>query len=127
MAVTYTTTLKNTRMDAVTTAIGASGYLVIGDATLAAPATGILAKIPLSATAFGAASGGSITLNGLPLSVAATGTGTASKAQLWTSGNSAIVTGLTVGTSGADVIVGTTAISTGNTVQVTAGSLTHGA
>jgi hypothetical protein len=44
MAVTYPAALKNTRLDAVTTAIGASGKLEIGTAGMAA----ILATIPLA-------------------------------------------------------------------------------
>jgi hypothetical protein len=126
MPIVYSTALKNTRLDAVTTAIGASGFLVIGTSSLASPATGILAKIPLSATAAAAASGGVLTLNGLPLSVSATGSGTAAKAELWKSDNTVVASGLTVGTSGTDVIIGTTTIASGNTVQVTSAAITHG-
>lgn len=125
MSIIYTSTLKDTRMNSVVTAIGTSGFLVIGDGTLAAPATGILAKIPLAATA-GTVTTGVLTLSGLPLSVSATGTGTASKAQLWTSANAAIVTGMTVGTSGTDIVLGTAAINSGNTVTITAAAITHG-
>jgi hypothetical protein len=126
MSVVYSTTLKNARLDAITAAIGASGFLVIGTAALAAPATGILAKIPLSATAAAAAAAGVLTLNGLPLSVSASAGGTAAKAELWTAANAAVATGLTVGTSATDVIIGTTTIANGNTVQATAATITHG-
>jgi hypothetical protein len=126
MSIIYSTALKNTRMDAISATIGASGFLVIGTSALASPATGVLAKIPLSATAFGAAAAGVITLNGLPLSVSATGTGMAAKAELWKSDNSVVVSGLTVGTSAADVILGTTSINAGNTVNITAATITHG-
>jgi hypothetical protein len=126
MSATYIATLKNTRMDAVTTAIGASGFLVIGTSALATPATGVLAKIPLSATSFGASAAGVITANGLPLSVVATGTGTANKAEIWKSDNSVVVSALTVGTSGSDVNLGTLTINAGNTVQITTCTITHG-
>ena len=125
MSIIYTSTLKDTRMTSVVTAVGTSGFLVIGDGTLASPATGILAKIPLAATA-GTVTTGVLTLSGLPLSVSATGTGTASKAQLWTSANAAIVTGMTVGTSGTDIVLGTASINSGNTVTITAAAITHG-
>jgi len=126
MAIVYSTTLKNTRLDAVTPAIGASGFLVIGTSALAAPATGILAKIPLSATAAAPAAAGVLTLNGLPLSVVASAGGTAAKAELWTAANAAVATGLTVGTAATDVIIGTTTIASGNTVQVISAAITHG-
>ncbi len=125
MAVTYSSTLKDTRMNSVVTAIGTSGFLVIGTSSLATPSTGVLAKIPLSATA-GTVSGGVLTLSGLPLSVSATGTGTAAKAELWTSANAVVVSGLTVGTSGSDINLATTSINTGNTVSITAATVTHG-
>lgn len=125
MAVTYSTTLKNTRMDAVTTAIGTSGKLVIGTASLSG-ATGVLATITLSSSAFGASSSGVITLAGVPLSVAIAAAGTAAKAELRTSADVVIVSGLTVGTSATDVIVGNTNFQTGTNVNVTAGTITHG-
>jgi hypothetical protein len=126
MSVIYSTALKNARLDAITAAIGASGFLVIGTSSLAAPATGILAKIPLSATAAAAAAAGVLTLSGLPLSVVASAGGAAAKAELWTSANAAVATNLSVGTSATDVIIGTTTIASGNTVQVTAATITHG-
>lgn len=126
MSVVYRTTLKTTRMTAVVTDIGTSGFLVIGDGTLATPSTGILAKIPLSATA-GTVATDTLTLSGLPLSVTATGTGTASKAEMWTSANAVVVSGLTVGTGGTNIILsGTAVINTGDTVSITAATIQHG-
>lgn len=126
MSVSYSTTLKNTRMDAVTTAIGSAGKLVIGTSSLSG-ATGVLATITLGSSAFGASSSGVITLSGLPLSASASAGGTAAKAEIRTSADAVIVTGLTVGTSASDIIVGTTTIASGNTVNVTAGTITHAA
>ena len=126
MSVVYSTTLKNTRMDAVDTAVGSSGFLVIGTSSLAAPSTGILVKIPLSTPAFGDSAAGVLTLSGLPLSETATGAGTAAKAEIWTSANAVVVSGLTVGTESADIILGTTTIAIGNTINITSGSITHG-
>ena len=125
MSVVYSTTLKNTRMDAVTTAIGTSGKLVIGTASLSG-ATGVLATITLAASAFGASASGVITLAGVPLTVAIAAAGTAAKAELRTSADVVIVSGLTVGTSATDIIVGNTNFQTGTNVNVTAGTITHG-
>lgn len=125
MAVTYSTAVKNTRMDAVTTAIGATGKLVIGTSALSG-ATGVLATITLGASAFGASANGVITLSGVPLSVAISAAGTAAKAELRTSADVVVVSGLTVGTSASDIIVGNTNFQTGNNVTISSGTLTHG-
>ena len=126
MPISYSSTLKNTRMDAITTAIGATGKLVIGTSSLSG-ATGVLATITLGASAFGAAAAGVLTMSGLPLSAVAGATGTAAKAELRTSADAVVATALTVGTSASDIIVGTTSINSGNTVQVTAATITHAA
>ena len=136
MAVTYNATLKTARMQlvadlisgkvaAASTGTAAAGFLVIGDATLASPTTGVLAKLPLNATP-GTVSGNVFTINASGVSAAATATGTASKAELWTSANAAVVQGLTVGTTGTDIIIASTAITSGQTVTLTSGTITHG-
>lgn len=123
MAVIYNSTLRTARMNAVVTEIGTSGFLVIGTSSLASPATGILAKIPLQATA-GTVSGDVLTLT-QTLSVVATGTGTAAKAEIWKSDNTVVVSGLTVGTGSENVVLGTTTINSGNTVAVSPATITH--
>lgn len=127
MAIVYSTTLKNTRMDAVNTAVGIGGKLVIGTSALSG-ATGVLATLPLdAASAFGASSNGVITLDCTPaLSAVAAADGTAAKAEFRTSADAVIVSGLTVGVGAGDIQLATTTISTGVTVQITAGSITHG-
>jgi len=125
MSVVYTGTLKDTRMNAVTTAIGTSGLLVIGTSSLSG-ATGVLATITLNSSAFGASSSGTITLNGVTLSATATATGTAALAEFRTSGSTTIISGLTVGTSGTNIVMGSTTITSGDTVQITSGTITHG-
>ena len=123
----YSTTLKNARMDAITTAIGSSGFLVIGTASLATPSTGVLAKIPLNTTAAGATVAGVLTLSQTPsaLSVVAAAGGTAAVAQIWTSANAVVVSGLVVGVGTGDIQLGTTTIASGNTVAVTSATITH--
>lgn len=122
MAVTYTTALKNTRLDAVVTAIGASGKLEIGTAGMAS----VLATITLDATA-GTTSGGVLTFSGFPKSdSSADATGTAAAARIRTSANADVVTGLTVGTSGTDVILDSTSITAAQVVTINSATITHG-
>lgn len=135
MAVNYSATLKTNRMQLVADLIGSktvaastgsftAGSLVIGTSALTG-ATGVLATITLSATP-GTVSGSVLTLSGVPLSVSASATGTAALAELRNNAGTAIVTGLTVGTSASDIIINSTAITSGQTVQVTSGTITHG-
>jgi hypothetical protein len=53
-----------------------------------------------------------------PLTINASATGTAAKAEIRTSADVVIVTGLTVGTSGTDVIVNSTSITSGQAVTM---------
>jgi hypothetical protein len=129
MAVTYATTLKTTRMTAVVTAMdGGSGNAVLelGTAAMATVLCSITLAKP-SATVSGAV----LTFAGLPKSgtgAAAAGAGTnAVAARIKDSAGNVIVDGLTVGTSGADIIVDNASIATGQTVNFTATStITHG-
>jgi len=135
MAVTYSSTVKDDRMQqvidrtigktpAAATGSAAAGSLVIGTSALSG-ATGVLATIALTTTAF-TLSGGVLTVHGLPLSAVASAAGTAAKAEIRNNAGTVIVSGLTVATSAADIIVGTTTFSAGLTVTVTAGTITHG-
>jgi hypothetical protein len=128
MAISYSTTVKNARLTAVGNAIdggSGAGVLVIGTSALSG-ATGVLATIALDDPSF-SVSGGVLTLVGLPNSATASASGTAAKAELRDSDDTVVATGLTVGTSGTDIIINTTAISDGQTVQVTSGTITHAA
>lgn len=124
-APTYTTAVKNARLDAVTAQIdagAAAGKLEIGTASMAAT----LATVTLNDPSASSASGGVLTLSGFPKTVAATGTGTAAAARIRDSNNTDIVTGLTVGTSGADIIVDNTSINSGQNVTINASpTITH--
>ena len=122
MAVTYTTALKNTRLDAVVTAIGAAGKLEIGTTGMGT----VLATITLETTA-GTTSGGVLTFSSFPKSdSSADATGTAAAARIRTSANADVVTGLTVGTSGTDVILDSTSITSGQVVTINSATITHG-
>jgi hypothetical protein len=125
MPVIYSATLKTTRMQAVVTALGSGAKLVLGTSALSG-ATGVLATEVLPATA-GTVSGNVLTLSGTPLSVASAAVGSLAKAELRTSADVVVVSGLTVGTSASDIIVDTTTISSvGQIVNINSGTLTHG-
>jgi len=127
MALTYSTTLKDTRMDDVTAALGSGSKIVIGTSALSG-ATGVLVTVPMDSTApFGASSNGVITLDCTPaLTAEATGDGTPAKAELRTSADVVVVSGLTVGVDTGDIQLGSASITTGLTVSITSGSITHG-
>ncbi len=122
MAVTYTTAIKNSRLDVVVTAIGASGVLEIGTAGMAS----VLATISLGNPA-GTVSGGVLTFSGFPRSdTSADASGTAAAARIRTGAAADVVTGLTVGTSGTDIVLDSVSITAGQTVTLNSATITHG-
>ena len=121
MSVTYTTAVKNARMQAVATACGATSVLEIGTSGMRS----ILATFPLNNPA-GTVSNAVLTFSGFPKTVTATNGGIAASARIRTaSGGTDVVTGLTVGTQNADVLVVTTDLPAGAAVLLNAASLTH--
>lgn len=135
MAVTYLASLRTNRLNLVVNALGtataptisttgtAAGTLVIGTSALSG-ATGVLATIPLSTTP-ATVSGDTLTISGVPLSATASASGTAALAELRNNAGTVIVGGLTVGTSGTNIIISSTSVTSGQTVQVTSGTITH--
>jgi hypothetical protein len=132
MAVTYATAVKTNRLDNVNDRInsktyvagsgaGSAGTLVIGTTGMGT----VLATITLQNPA-AVVSGTTLTISGVPISATAGATGTAAAAELRNNAGTAVVTGLTVGTSGTDIIINSTAITSGQTVQLTSGVITHG-
>jgi hypothetical protein len=122
MAVTYTTAVKNARLDAVVTQIGSAGVLEIGTTSMGT----VLATIALGNPA-GTTSGGILTFSGFPRSdTSADATGTAAAARIRTaSGGTDIITGLTVGTSASDINLDSVSITTGQTVTINSATITH--
>lgn len=122
MAVVYTQAVKNARLSAVVTAIGTTGVLEIGTAGMAS----ILATISLGNPA-GTVASGVLTFSGFPRSdTSADNSGTAAAARIRTaSGGTDIVTGLTVGTSAADIILDSVNISAGQTITINSATITH--
>ena len=122
MSVTYTTAVKNARLNAVTTAIATTGVLEIGTAGMAS----VLATIPLANPAAPAASGGVLTFSMPASDTSADATGTAAAARIRTAtGGTDIVTGLTVGTTGTDIVLDSVSITAGQTVTINSASITH--
>ena len=125
MAVTYASALKADRLGAVITRLDAqsgNAVLKIGTSGMASTLVSITLAKPCATV-----SGGVLTFSGLPKSATATGAGAAAAAQLTDSAGTVWVDGLTVGTSGTNVIIDNTSISVGQTVNFNATStITHG-
>jgi hypothetical protein len=129
MAVSYSQTLQNTRMDAVLTAIDAHASPATLEICTAAYAA-VLVSIPLSDPSFsrgGAKPSTALTMLGVPKAANATGTGTAAVARIKEGGGTTVADGLTVGTSATDIILNSTSITTGQQVSISAGTITHSA
>jgi hypothetical protein len=124
MTVTYANPLKDTRMQAVVTAVdagGSPGTLEICTGGYAA----VLGTIVLQRPSFSEASQ-MITVNGVPLSVNAAAAGTAAIARIKDSSGNIVISGLTVGASGTDIVMTTTVVTAGQTLTLTSGTITHG-
>lgn len=118
MAITYNAAVKEDRMTAT------RDYFANGTLELQTSGDSVLVTFGLSDTG-GTVSGDTWTLALDAATVAATGTGTAAKAVIKTSGGDAHITGLTVGTSGADIILDNTSINSGQNVTLSSLELQH--
>lgn len=126
MALAFSTTLRDSRLDAIVTAIGASGLVRIYDGSR--PATGgaattLLAELPLSATA-GTVSGQVLTMSAITSDSSANATGTASWFRVTTSGGTPVIDG-NVGTSGSDLNLNTTSIVVAGSVAISSFTITE--
>lgn len=126
MAITYSNTLKTSRMNAVVTAIGATGVLEIGTAGMAQ----VLATINLQNPAGTVANNGGnieLTFSGVPLSdLTADAGGTAAAARIKTSSaGTDVITGLTVGTSGTDIVLDNTNIAINQQITISSAVIRH--
>lgn len=128
MSVIYSTATKVARMNAVVAAIGTSGKLKLlsaGDA--------VLATFTLSATAGTVAGAGVLTFsdaNGATagiLNTTASAAGTATKCAISTSADVDVITGLTVGTSGTDMILDNPVFASGQAITINSAAITHAA
>lgn len=126
MSVNYNIATRNARMTVVRDQIDAGvgpGVLQIGTTGMAT----VLAEITL-ADPCGTIASGVLTLSGFPRSdTSANASGTAAAARIRDSSGVDVVTGLTVGTTGAIINLDTTTITAGQQVQITSATITHAA
>lgn len=124
MAVVYSTTVKNSRLTVVRDAIdagSAAGYIEIGTSGMGT----VLATINL-ADPCGSVSGGVLTFSAPVSDTNADATGTAAEARIKDSNGTVIISGLTVGTSGANINLSSLGITAGDTVTLSSATITHG-
>lgn len=124
MALTHSTAAQNAATDAVTALISTSGNLVFRvSGTLGSPGTEV-ATLPLSATAFAAASSGTATANAITSDTNATGNASpVANATLETSGGTVVIhMGVAASGSDMDMTNGLT-VASGDTVSCS--SLTY--
>ena len=108
MAVTHSTAARNAATDAVTGLIGANGRLAFRlSGTVSAPGT-VVALLPLSATAFGAAVSGTATANAITSDTNATG-------------NASPVATATLQTNGGTVVIHCAVAASGSDINMTNG------
>lgn len=124
MAVTYSAAAKQARLEAVIAQIDASaaaGTLEIGTTSMAS----VLATLTL-ADPCGTASGGTLTFDFDPdiSDTSADATGTAAEARIKNGDGTVVISGLTVGTSGTDIVLDSVSITAGQTVTLTTGTIT---
>lgn len=124
MAYAYSTAVKNARLQAVVDAIDAgasAGTLEIGTTSMAS----VLATLTL-ADPSGVVAAGVLTFDFDPdITAIAAATGTAAEARIKDSDGTVIISGMTVGTSGTDIVLDSASITVGQSVTVQTGAITH--
>lgn len=136
MALGYDETIRNSRLDAITTAIDAgagAGTIKIYDSTgTGRPATGaaITTQVLLGTLTFGdpsfpAASSGAMSANAISDDVAADATGTATWFRIEDSDSNHVMDG-DVGAGGSDLNLNTVSLVVGATISITQFDLTAG-
>lgn len=122
MAITLAATLRNNRADQITAFAGAGAKLRVYTAAYGA----LLYESTCAATFAPAASGGVLTANAIG-NATATGAGTAAIARLYKSDGTTMVTeGLTVGTSGTNVVITNTTIAVNDVITTSSFTIAEG-
>lgn len=119
MAVNYTDSVKVSRMTA-TRDFFAGGTLEVRTASDV-----VLAEFELSPSGGSVAGAGVWTIGFVSGSVTSLSSGVATNAVLKNSVGDVHLTGLTVGTSGSDIVLNTTDVVIGETFDLTAATITH--
>lgn len=124
MAITYSTAMKTARMQATANDIDegtGAGTLEIGTTAFATTLVTFTLTEPC-----GSVSGDTLTFDFDPdISNTASAAGTAAEARIKDGNGVIVISGLTVGTSGTDLIIDNTSIANGQTVVLATGSIQH--
>lgn len=128
MAISFSTNLRNARLDAITTFSGGSALLRIYSGTR--PATGgaattLLAELTCNATFAPAASSGVLTLNAITQDSSADATGTATWFRIVKSDGTTHVMDGSVSTTGSDLNMTTTSFVAGQPISVSSFTITE--
>lgn len=113
MTVGHGSTIRDTLADAVDAALGSGAQLRFYTSGYVS----LLCTINLNTPAFGSASSGTITLQGVPLEGTCTG-GTIAKFRLVTGAGTEVVNG-DVGISGQDINLSNNVVQTGDVIRIT--------
>lgn len=119
MAVNLATAVKTDIMTAM------RDHFANGTLEIMTSADAVLVTFGLSASG-GTVAADTWTLTLDAATVAASATGTATKAQIKTSGGVANITGLTVGTSGTDIVLDNNSIAAAQDVTISSATIAHG-
>jgi hypothetical protein len=133
MAIQFSTTLRNSRLDQITTTVGNAALLKIYDGTPPAnPAAALSGNTELAsltcATPFASAASGGVLTVGSITTAAALATGTASFFRIYDSGNTtcSVQGSVTATGGGGDLTINTTYLTSGGNVAVTGFTITEG-
>ena len=133
MAIQFSTTVRNARLDAVETAVGASAILKIRTGSQPsscseADSGTVLATLTLPSDWMAAASGGSKAMSGTWEDTSADATGTAGHFRIYASdGTTCHLQGsISMAGGGGDMILDNTSIASGQAVSITTFTLTDG-
>lgn len=121
MAVNYSQTVANARLDVVRSALNAGGG---GKVILKTSGGTPLCSVNLE-TSIGAAVAKVLTVIATAKQGTATGAGTAALADLVDGSATVVASGLTVGTSAADILLNDLVIANGSLVTINSGTITH--
>jgi hypothetical protein len=127
----YAVTLKNRKLDGITTELGSNALIRIYSGTqptnpdTALAGNTLLAELACSTTFAAGAASGVLTASSITADSSADNTGTATWFTICTSGGTRKIDG-SVGTSGCDMNINSTAISSGANVSVSSLTITSG-
>lgn len=125
MAVTYSTACKTARMNAVVAQIDAGASTSTIEIGVSGFGT-VLAVFDLPDPC-GTVTNGVLTFDMDPdlTDASANGSGTATEARIKDGDGTVVISGLTVGTSGTEIVLDNNVINAGQTVTLTTGTITH--